>query len=139
MTLSNASGAELGTASATGTIRNRAIETPPAVSISGGSGKEGEDDGITFTVTLDKAAGGTVTIDYATSDGTAEADDDYTATSGTLSFSAGATSKTISVEIKDDVENESDETFTVTLSNASGADLGRPRRPARSRTGAWNR
>ena len=79
---------------------------------------------IDFTVTLDEAASGTVTVDYATSDGSAEAGDDYTAKSGTLSFSAGETSKTISVAIDDDIDNESDETFTVTLSNPSGADLG---------------
>ena len=65
-----------------------------------------------------------MTVNYATSDGTADAGDDYTAKSGTLSFSAGTTTKTISVAIEDDIENESDETFTVTLSNASGADLG---------------
>ena len=63
-------------------------------------------------------------MDYATSDGTAAAGDDYTAKSGTLSFSTGSTTKTLSVEIEDDSENESDETFTVTLSNPSGADLG---------------
>ena len=124
LTLSNASGADLGTATATGTIENRHIETPPTVSIAGGAGKEGDDDDIDFTVTLDEAASAAVTVDYATSDGTADSGDDYTAKSGTLSFSAGTTSKTISVPIADDVENESDETFTVTLSNASGADLG---------------
>ena len=75
-------------------------------------------------MTLDEAASGTVTVDYATADGSAEAGDDYTAASGTLSFAAGETSKTISVAIDDDIDNESDETFTVTLSNASGADLG---------------
>ena len=126
LTLSNASGADLGTATATGTIRNRTVvvETTPSVSIASGSGTEGDDDEIDFTVTLDEAASTTVTVDYATSDGTADAGDDYTSTSGTLSFSAGTTSKTISVEIADDIENESDETFTVTLSNPSGADLG---------------
>ena len=126
VTLSNASGADLGTATATGTIRNRTVvvETTPTVSIAGGSGKEGDDDEIDFTVTLDEAASGTVTVDYTTSDGTADAGDDYTAKSGTLTFSAGTTSKTISVSIADDIENESDETFTVTLSNASGAILG---------------
>ena len=126
VTLSNASGADLGTATATGTIRSRTVvvETTPTVSIAGGSGKEGDDEEIDFTVTLDEAASGTVTVDYATSDGTADAGDDYTAKSGTLSFSAGQTSKTISVSIEDDIENESDETFTVTLSNPSGADLG---------------
>ena len=126
VTLSNASGADLGTGTATGTIRNRTVvvETAPTVSIAGGSGKEGDDSSISFTVTLDEAASGTVTVDYATSDGTADAGDDYTAASGTLSFAAGETSKTISVAIADDTRNESDETFTVTLSNASGADLG---------------
>ena len=126
VTLSNASGADLGTKTATGTIRNRTVvvETTPSVSIAGGSGTEGDDDEIDFTVTLDEAASGTVTVDYATADGSADAGDDYTAKSGTLSFSAGETSKTISVSIEDDIENESDETFTVTLSNPSGADLG---------------
>ena len=100
------------------------VETTPSVSIADGSGKEGDDAGIDFTVTLDEAASGTVTVDYSTSDGSADAGDDYTAKSGTLSFSAGETSKTISIAIEDDTENESDETFTVTLSNASGADLG---------------
>ena len=100
------------------------VETTPTVSIAGGSGTEGDDDDIDFTVTLDEAASETVTVDYATSDGSAEAGDDYTAKSGTLSFSAGETSKTIAVAIEDDSENERDETFTVTLSSASGADLG---------------
>ena len=121
VTLSNASGATLGTASATGTIRNRHVT--PAVSISDAGGTEGDGD-IAFTVTLDSAATATVTVDYATSDGTADAGDDYTATSGTLTFAAGTTSGTVTVPIADDNVNESDETFTVTLSNASGATLG---------------
>ena len=110
--------------SATVTGTASVVKTTPTVSIAGGSGKEGDDDAIDFTVTLGEGASGTVTVDYATSDGSAEAGDDYTAKSGTLSFSAGETSKTISVTIEDDIENESEETFTVTLSNASGADLG---------------
>ena len=100
------------------------VETTPTVSIAGGSGTEGDDDSIAFTVTLDEAASETVTVSYATADGTADAGDDYTAKSGTLSFAAGETSKAISVAIDDDIDNESDETFTVTLSNAAGADLG---------------
>ena len=110
--------------SATVAGESATVETTPTVSIAGGSGTEGDDSSITFTVTLDEAATGTVTVAYATADGSAEAGDDYTAKSGTLSFDAGETSKTVSVSISDDSENESDETFTVTLSSASGADLG---------------
>ena len=56
------------------------------MSIADGSGKEGDDNSVDFTVTLDEAATDTVTVDYATPDGTADAGDDYTAKSGTLSF-----------------------------------------------------
>ena len=58
----------------------------------------------TLTVELDPASTGTVTVDYATRDqvGDATAGEDYTATSGTLTFTAGQTSKTITVPITDD-------------------------------------
>ena len=130
VTLGNAANGEVDDATATGTIEDNdqaevvVVTATPTVGIAGGSGKEGDDDSIVFAVTLDQAASAEVTVDYATSDGTAHAGDDYTAKSGTLTFSAGTTSKTISVSIENDVENEADETFTVTLSNASGADLG---------------
>ena len=81
----------------TGTV----VTSTPTVSITGGNGTEG-DSSITFTVTLDETASETVTVNYATLDGTAESGDDYTAMSGTLSFSAGTTSKTVSVPISDD-------------------------------------
>lgn len=73
-----------------------------------------------LTVTLSKTWPDPVTVDYATANGTATAGSDYTAKSGTLTFAAGETSKTISVPISADSSAESDETFTVTLSNASG-------------------
>jgi len=81
-----------------------------------------ENDGTaTFTVLLTKAVAGGFTVDYATSDGTALAGSDYTATSGTLSFTgtAGET-KTIVVSLVDDAVPEfADETFNVDLSNIS--------------------
>ena len=52
-----------------------------------------------FAVTLGRAGPGTVTVAYATADGTATAGSDYTAASGTLSFAAGETSKTVSVPV----------------------------------------
>ena len=61
-------------------------------------------------------------MDYATSDGTATAGSDYGATSGTLSFAPGETSKTVNVPVTGDTTTDKphDETFTLTLSNASG-------------------
>ena len=63
-------------------------------------------------------------VNYATANGTATAGSDYTATSGTLTFAAGETTKTVSVPVLGDTSVESDETFTLTLSNPAGATLG---------------
>ena len=75
----------------------------------------------TFTVTLSAASTAQVTVSYATSDGTAVAGSDYTAQSGTLTFSPDETSKAIEVAVIGDTVDESDETFTVTLSNPTNA------------------
>ena len=85
-------------------------------------GNSGEAD-LTFTVTLDKASSSSISVDWATSSttsDTATAGSDYTAASGTLTFSAGQTSKTFVVKVQGDVQDEVNETFTVTLSDASG-------------------
>src|SRR5690606_32160700 len=66
-----------------------------------------------FTVTLAPDYNGTVTVDYATQDGTASAPQDYTATGGTLTFAAGETTKTIEVPIVTDSADEAVEDFTV--------------------------
>ena len=78
----------------------------------------------TFTVTLSAASGQAISVDYASSDGSATAGSDYTAVSGTLNFAAGETSKTITVDIADDSLFENSENFTITLSNPSNAVLG---------------
>lgn len=72
---------------------------------------------ITLTVVRTGGTAGNLTVDYTTVDGTAIAGQDYTATAGTLNFSAGETSKTIQIPILDDATTEPDETFTVTLRN----------------------
>ena len=81
---------------------------------------ENADNTIDFTVTLNRATNATVSVDYATADGSAMAGADYTAKSGTLTFSAGERSKTVRVDILDDTHDEGAETFSLTLSNASG-------------------
>ncbi len=65
-------------------------------------------------------------MQYATSDGTATAPTDYTATNGTLTFTPGVTQTTFNVAIVNDPTVESSETFTVTLSNPSNATLAAP-------------
>ncbi|MEJ0017978.1 MAG: Calx-beta domain-containing protein [Acetobacteraceae bacterium] len=76
-----------------------------------------------FTVTLLTASTQTVTVDYATKNGTALAGTDYTATSGKLTFAPGETTKTVVVSVAADAAVEPDETFTLQLSNATGAPI----------------
>ena len=78
---------------------------------------------VVLTVNLSPASSGTVTVDYATSDITEDAGMDYTATSGTLTFMPGETSKTITIPILNDTVYETVERFHVTLSNPTGAAL----------------
>ena len=78
---------------------------------------------VTVAVTLSRASSQAITVSYTTANGTAVAKQDYTATSGTLTFQPGETSRTISVSIKGDRKREADETFSVNLSNAVGATI----------------
>ena len=94
------------------------------VSVADASAVEGAGATIEFEVTLDAADDcETATVDWATADGTATAGEDYTAASGTLTFEPGETTKTVSVAVLDDAASEGSETFTLQLSNASGATL----------------
>jgi hypothetical protein len=65
-------------------------------------------------------ARGVATVDFATSDGTASAGADYTATSGTVTFNSGENIKSITIPILGDALIEGDETFFVNLSNPTG-------------------
>ena len=79
---------------------------------------------VTYIVTLSSASNQTISVNYATANGTATAGLDYTATIGTLTFAPGATSKVINIPILNDSLNETDETFTLTLSSPTNASLG---------------
>ena len=117
--LSSPSDARLPDHTATGTINDD--DDPPTLSIEDTT--VGEGNPAQFTVRLTPASGKTVTVDYATADGSAEKPADYTYTSDSLTFSPGELIKTISVETREDDTDEPDEMFTVTLSNPSGATL----------------
>src|SRR5690606_32670401 len=75
----------------------------------------------TFTVTLSAASGQTVTVNYATADDTATAGQDYTAAAGSLTFTPGQTTQTITVPITNDNIFEASENFNVVLSGATNA------------------
>ena len=85
-------------------------------------GDAGTSDAV-FDVTLSEASSETVTVAYATADGTATTRDDYRAANGTLTFAAGQTVKRITVLVNGDQVNEEDETFTVRLRDPSNATL----------------
>ena len=70
-------------------------------------------------MTLSRAVAETVTVAYATADGTATAGHDYDATAGTLTFAADERSQTVSVPVRDDVHDEGQETLTLTLATPS--------------------
>jgi Calx-beta domain/RTX calcium-binding nonapeptide repeat (4 copies) len=98
----------------------------PALSVADVSQPEGNSaTPLSFAVRLAKATPLKVTVSYATADGSAAAGSDYTATSGQLTFAPGETSKTVDVPILGDSAVEADETFTLTLSGAVNAVLGR--------------
>jgi hypothetical protein len=76
-----------------------------------------------FRVTLSAAAAGTVTVNYATANGTATAPGDYQTRSGTVTFPAGVTSKNVSITVIGDGTVEPNETFNVNLTSPVGATI----------------
>lgn len=74
-----------------------------------------------FTVTLANPPPDNVTVDYATADGSAKSTSDYQGTSGTLTFAAGQTTKTVTVNVNGDNIDELNEGFTLKLSNPHNA------------------
>ena len=106
---------------ATGTIADD--DDAPRLSIADATLTEGSGDAMPFVVRLDPPSGRTVAVHYATADATAVAGSDYTRVGGTLNFPAGTTRRAIAVPVADDLLDEEEEHFTVTLSNPSGAGL----------------
>ena len=97
---------------------------------------ENAKDPVTFTLTLVGQSAGDVTVDYATGEagildlftarqGLAGAteDEDYAGTSGTVTFTSGQTTKTVTVQVTDDDVSEDTEFFGFRISAPQGADL----------------
>ena len=111
LAVSNTSSTVDATDTATGTITN---DDDPAVTIENVSAEEGDD--LTFTVTLDKAVSGGLTVTPSFTDGTATKGTDYTENTTALTFTGTAgEQKTFTVTTTEDTAVEPDETFTVSL------------------------
>jgi beta-glucanase (GH16 family) len=133
--LSNPSGAAIGTATASGLIQNDDGGAPAqgaGLAIGPASVSHPEGDGgataFTFTVTRSGDLSGAASASWAVSGSGASAANaaDFSGgvlPSGTVSFAAGQSSATVTVNVAGDAGAESDEAFTVTLSNPSGATL----------------
>jgi Calx-beta domain len=116
--LTGADGAVISSSYAYGYI----LDDEPKISINSPASITEGDKGtkpLTFTVTLSAPYDQTVTVFYTTVNYSAAAGSDYVATSGTLTFTAGQTSKPITVQIKGDRKKESTEYFYVQLSSPS--------------------
>jgi hypothetical protein len=121
LNLSAPSNATIARAQATATIQSDDV---PTVSIADVSVAEGASTAV-FQVALTGPASQTVTVNYATSNGTAASAGDYAAASGTVTFDPGVTTRTVDVALVADAIDEADETFSVSLSNPVNIAIGR--------------
>jgi chitinase len=102
------------------------LPAPPSLSINDIVLTEGDPAGIAmarFTVSLSAASGQTVTVAYATGNGTATAGSDYVSASGTVTFAPGTTTQFIDIPVGGDALDEPNETFFVNLSSATNATI----------------
>ncbi len=119
VTISDPVNATLGAVTtASGTILNDDVAAE--LTIAGSTATEG--GLVEFTIVRSANTSGVTTVDYATSVGTAAADD-FTADSGTITFAIGETTKTISIQTTDDALHENSESLSLSLSNASGGAI----------------
>jgi hypothetical protein len=124
--LTNPSGATIADAQGMATVKNDdTAAVVPGISINNVTKKEGNSGTttFTFTVTLSKSSASNVTVKYATANGTASSGSDYTSKSGTLTFTPGQISKTISISVTGDTTQESDELFFVNLTSPTNATI----------------
>ncbi|MEJ6486802.1 Calx-beta domain-containing protein [Nostoc punctiforme UO1] len=119
--LSNAANVTIADNQAVGTITND--DTLPTLSINDITVVEGQTPQAVLTVTLSSASSQPVTVQYATAPVTATANADYTSSSGTLTFAANTTTRTITIPILNDSLSEANETFKVNLSSPTNANL----------------
>jgi hypothetical protein len=124
MALSNPANATIGDGSGVGTITND--DDVPVLSVDDVAVTEGNagTTTATFTISLSAGSGQAVTVDWATTAGTATAGTDFVAASGSRTIAAGSTTATVGITVNGDTLDETDETFEIVLSNPSNATVG---------------
>ena len=105
----------------TGTITITDDDPPARLSLDDAAGSEG-DGSIGFVARLNPESGKEITLSWVTGDGSATAPADYTAGTGTVTFAAGETRKTIDVPLQDDADTEASETLQLTLTRTGATD-----------------
>ncbi len=121
--LSNPDGATLGKRRGVGTILDDDTPDPDvSLSVADASVTEGngESKKLRFNVSAQPAPKSTVTVNYASANGTAKSGSDYVASSGKLTFAPGVTSQAVEVSVVGDRISENDETMSLTLSAPTG-------------------
>jgi hypothetical protein len=100
-------------------------DSMPSLSISDTAVTEGDSGAVvaTFNVNLSEASSRSITVDFATADGTAIAGSDYLSNAGVLTFTPGMTTQNVSIIVNGDLFNEADETFLVNLQNLINATI----------------
>jgi len=102
--------------------------TDPLVKIQTGvlasEGDSGTQKLATFRITRTGSFANTVTLTYATVDGSALATSDYVSTRKSLTFNPGDEYKDVTIPIRGDTVHEMDEGFAVQLENITGAGAG---------------
>jgi hypothetical protein len=138
VTLGSTTGnAGLGTSSATVTVYGSIAALVSSYSLSSASYGVVQNTGsVAITVVLNGSTYGPATVQYATSNGTAVAGTDYTASSGIVSFNPGDTSETFNIPISTATPFVGTKSFTVTLSNAAPGTLTAPTSALVSITGS---
>lgn len=128
LTLSNPTGGGFLGFQKTATVTIVETDQPGSLEFSAGSYSVNQNGGsVTITVTRSNGSAGPVGVTYTTSNGTAVAGTDYTAATGQLSFAAGETSKTFTVQILNSGSLSSNLSFNVSLlTPTGGATLGSP-------------
>lgn len=123
VSLSTATNATIADSQGVGTINND--DGQPAISINNVTVTEGNAGTVTatFTVSLSQSVGVATTVNFQTANGSATAGADYAPASGTVTFAAGQSTRTINVTVNSETMFEPNETFNVNLSGATNATI----------------